>query len=225
MGIYLFRRETLVNWLSGEGKDQHVFGRDVIPGLVANRRVFAHAFQGYWDDVGTVQSYWEANMALLAETPMLDLYDPGWIIHTRSQERAAAFIGEQARVEGNLVCDGSRIEGSVSRSVISPGVHVAAGAVVRDSIIMNDAFIGADAVVDRAIIDKQVVIGAGAHIGCSEDNTPNQSAPQRLNTGITLIGKRARIPAMLQIGRNVEIGPDIAEHEWPAAGVPSGATL
>jgi glucose-1-phosphate adenylyltransferase len=225
MGIYVFRREVLVQWLSGEGKEQHDFGRDVIPSLLASRRVYAHTFPGYWDDVGTVQSYWEANMALLAETPMLDLYDPGWIIHTRSQERAAAFVGAQARVDGNLLCDGSRIEGVVSRSVISPGVHVAAGAVVRDSIIMSDALIGEGAVIERAIVDKQVVIGAGARIGDSDDNTPNQRAPQRLNTGITLIGKRARIPAGLQIGRNVEIGPEIRENELPAAGVPSGATI
>jgi glucose-1-phosphate adenylyltransferase len=225
MGIYVFRREVLVQWLSGEGKEQHDFGRDVIPSLLASRRVYAHTFPGYWDDVGTVQSYWEANMALLAETPMLDLYDPGWIIHTRSQERAAAYIGAQARVDGNLLCDGSRIEGAVSCSVISPGVHVAVGAVVRDSIIMNDTFIGEGAMVDRAIVDKQVVIGAGVRIGDSDDNRPNQSAPQRLNTGITLIGKHARIPAGLHIGRNVEIGPGIREEDLPAAGVPSGTTL
>jgi len=225
MGIYVFRREVLVQWLSGAGKEQHDFGRDVIPSLLASRRVYAHTFPGYWDDVGTVQSYWEANMALLAETPMLDLYDPGWIIHTRSQERAAAFIGAQARVDGNLLCDGCRIEGAVSRSVISPGVHVAAGAVVHDSIIMNDSFIGEGAMLDRAIVDKQVMIGAGARIGNSDDNRPNQRAPQRLNTGITLIGKRARIPAGLQIGRNVEIGPEIREDDLPVDGVPSGATI
>jgi glucose-1-phosphate adenylyltransferase len=225
MGIYVFRREVLVRWLAGEGKEQHDFGREVIPSLLANHRVYAYAFPGYWDDVGTVQSYWEANMALLAETPMLDLYDPSWIIHTRSEERAAALIGAHARVDGNLLCDGSRIDGAVSRSVISPGVYVASDAVVRDSIIMNDAFIGQGAVVNRAIVDKQVMIGTGARIGDSDDNTPNHRAPQRLNTGITLIGKRARVPAGLLIGRNVEIGTGLPEEAFPAEGVPSGTTL
>jgi glucose-1-phosphate adenylyltransferase len=225
MGIYVFRREVLVQWLAGQGREQHDFGREVIPSLLGHYRVYAHTFLGYWDDVGTVQSYWDANMALLAESPMLDLYDPNWVIHTRSEERAAAFVGAQARVNGNLLCDGSRIDGVVSRSIISPGVYVASGAIVRDSIIMNDTIIGDGAVVDRAIVDKQVAIGAGARIGASDDNTPNQRAPQRLNTGITMIGKRARIPAGLQIGRNVEIGPEVHADDLPAENVPSGTTI
>src|SRR4029078_9179283 len=107
--------------------------------------------------------------------------------------------------------DGCRIEGSVTRSVISPGVYVAPGAVVRDSIIMNDAVICDGALVDRAIIDKQVVVGAKVQVGGCEDNTSNRRAPQRLNTGITLVGKGTRIPAGICIGRNVEVGAHLTE--------------
>jgi glucose-1-phosphate adenylyltransferase len=224
MGIYVFRKELLHEWLTNGGRTQHDFGREVIPSFVARGHAFAYHFQGYWDDVGTIQSYWEANMALLAETPVLDLYEPEWVIHTRSEERPAALIGDEARVDGNLLCDGCRVNGTVSRSVISPGVYIAKGAIVRDSIIMNDAVIDEGAVVERAIIDKRVVVGEGAHLGDSDDHTPNQRAPQRLNTGITLIGKTTRIPPKLCIGRNVEIGPNLRESAF-TGDVPSGATI
>jgi glucose-1-phosphate adenylyltransferase len=225
MGIYVFKRDRLIDWLTGEGKSQHDFGRDVIPSLVKKGRVYAHNFLGYWDDVGTIQSYWEANMALLAESPGLDLYDPDWVIHTRSEERAAAYMGAHARVDGNLLCDGCRIEGSVTRSVISPGVYVARGAVVRDSIIMNDTFIGEGALVDRAIIDKHVVVSQGAQVGGCEDNTPNRRAPQHLNTGITLVGKGTRIPAGICIGRNVEVGAHLSEAAFTTENIASGDSV
>ncbi len=225
MGVYVFKRDVLVNWLTGQGHDQHDFGRDVIPSLVKRGKVMAYTFSGYWNDVGTVQAYWDANTALLAETPPLDLYDPEWVIHTRSEERPAVRVGEEARTDGNLLCDGCWIEGTVVRSVIGPGVHVAQGAIVRDSILMNDASIGEGAVLDRVVIDKRVMIGHQACVGEGEDKTPNQRAPQRLNTGLTVIGKRSRIPAGLHIGRNVEIGPDVMEDRFPKDKVESGATI
>ena len=132
----------------------------MIPALVRTAKVYAYPFQGYWADVGTMQAYYEANMALLAETPALDLYDPDWLIHTRSEERPAVLLGAEARAEGNLLCDGCRIEGTVIRSIISPGVYVAPGASVRDSIVMTDAVIEAGAEVDRAILDKRVLRGS-----------------------------------------------------------------
>ncbi|MEP7199458.1 MAG: sugar phosphate nucleotidyltransferase [Chloroflexota bacterium] len=225
MGIYIFRREVLIDWLTGDGREQHDFGREVIPSMLESKSIFAHTFQGYWDDAGTIQSYWEANIALLAESPALDLHDPDWVIHTRSEERASVWLGAEARVEGALLCDGARVDGTISRSVIGPGVQVLKGAVVRDSIVMNDTIIGAGAVLDRVIVDKQVVIGADAHIGDGDDNTPNRRAPQHLNAGITLIGKRARLPAGLRVGRNVEIGVNLDEGAFATTAVPSGATI
>jgi len=226
MGIYIFRRDTLIEWLTGPGKSQHDFGREALPALVKERHVHAHSFHGFWDDVGNIQSYWEANMALLAESPALNLHDPEWVIHTRSEERPAALIGADARVDGNLLCDGCMVDGNVSHSVVSPGVYIAPGAVVRDSIIMNDTVIGENAVLDRVICDKGVVIGAGAKIGGGSDNAANKRAPHRLNTGITLIGKRTRLPAGIVVGRNVEIGPDQPESAFTTGrGVPSGDSI
>ncbi|MBI1801090.1 MAG: glucose-1-phosphate adenylyltransferase subunit GlgD, partial [Chloroflexi bacterium] len=224
MGIYVFRREALIDWLTGEGRAHHDFGREVMPALLKRRRVMAYAFQGYWDDVGTAQSYWEANMALLAETPALDLYHPEWVIHTRSEEQPAALVGPDARVDGNLLCDGCRVDGQVSRSVIAPGVYIAPGAVVRDSIIMHDSVIGEGAALDRVIVDKQVVIGGGARIGGGDD-TPSRRAPQRLNTGLTLIGKGTRVPPGLRVGRNVEIGVNLHESAFPPHAIASGETI
>ncbi len=225
MGVYVFKREALVRWLTGESHAQHDFGRDVIPSLVVRGNVYAYTFNGYWNDVGTVQAYWDANTALLAELPPLDLYDPEWVIHTQSQERPAVRVGTEARIDGNLLCDGCQIEGTVFRSIISPGVYVSPGAVVRDSIVMTDTIIGEGAVLDRVVVDKKVVIGKNACVGEGDDNTPNQRAPERLNTGITIIGKRTHIPPGLHIGRNVEIGHHLSESSFPKDKIESGATI
>ncbi len=226
MGIYVFRREVLVEHLTtGAGKKHRSLGGEVIPALVQARQVYAYPFQGYWADAGTVQAYYEANMALLAETPALDLYDPDWVIHTRSEERPSAWIGPEARVEGNLLCDGCRVDGTVLRSIISPGVYVAPGAVVRDSIVMTDTVIAAGAEVDRAILDKQAQVGEKSVVGSGEDNTPNRKNPERLNTGLTLVGKGAAIPPGARIGRNVVITPYATGRDYPAKEVASGETI
>jgi glucose-1-phosphate adenylyltransferase len=224
MGIYVFRKSFLAETLmSSKATD---FGRDLLPKIVGSTRTMAYHFQGYWADVGTVQAYYEANMALLAETPALDLYDPEWVIHTQSAERPPVQIGAAARVEGNLLSDGCQIEGTVIRSVIAPGVFVAPGAVVRDSIILNDAWIGPDAIVDRCIVDKEVRVGEKAMLGSGEDNTPNRDAPDRMNTGLTLVGKRTHVPAGAQVGRNVTLRPRTSEAAFGADKiVASGRTL
>lgn len=206
MGIYVFRRETLVDLLT---ESTHVdFGRDMLPALLAeNRRVQSYTFPGYWADISTVQAYWEANMSLMAEEPALDLYDPQWVVHTRSQERAPVKLGPLADVDGTMLSNGCQIDGTVERSVLSPGVRVAEGAIVRDSIILNDTTIGPGAVVDRCIVDKQVIIGEGAQVGQGDNNKPNNVLPERLNTGITLVGKGSHLPSGISVGRNVVIHP------------------
>jgi len=226
MGIYVFRRSALVAALTaGPGKQQHNLGGEVIPALVRAVKVYAYPFQGYWADVGTIQAYYEANMALLGESPALDLHTSGWVIHTRSEERPAAHFGPESRVGRALLCDGSQVDGTVTNSVLSPGVRVAAGATVRDSIIMTDAVIEPGAVVDRAIVDKRVVIGANAGVGAGETNTPNLKWPERLNTGITVVGKRAVIPPGATIGRNVVVAPYAAAKDFPGSEVASGETV
>ena len=227
MGIYIFDRDALEKRLrQGAAKESSLdFGKHVIPGMIADDAVYAYPFEGYWVDVGTIQSYWETNLALLEDKPALDLYDTTWVIHTRSEERPPAKIGLQARVVKSQVSNGCNVRGQVEHSVLSPGVYVSPGAIVRDSIIMNDTYIGPGAVVDKAIIDKNVWVGAGAVVGEGDDITPNVKEPDKLNIGVTVVGKGARIPANTRIGRNVLINSDLDESSFPGLTIASGETV
>ena len=224
MGVYVFTKRALRQWLSDELVD---FGHNVIPAMIeGGARVYGYRFDGYWQDVGTVQSYWEANLALLSDAPELDLYDREWVIHTRSEERAPARIGSTAQVHRSLISHGCVINGSVVNSVLSPGVVVDVGAVVRDSIIMFDSVVRPGAVVDRAILDKEVAVGSGAIVGEGTDlDVVNRREPGRLNTGITVIGKRAVIPRGVRIGRNVLIGEGVRAADFSSRVVHSGSTV
>lgn len=229
MGIYVFNREALARVLI-EGAhvegSQHDFGRNIIPGMLARgERVFAYPFTGYWQDVGTVQSYWEAHMGLLAEPPTFDLYDRSWVIHTLSEERPPAHVYGKATLSKSLISHGCLIKGRVERSVLSPGVVVEEGAVVRDSIILFDTVIGAGSTVDRSILDKEVVVGKGCYIGYGDDMTPNKQEPSRLNSGITLVGKRSCLPDNLKVGRNCKIGTDLRPQDFPTGTLASGETI
>lgn len=224
MGIYAFRKDLLINVLN-ENKDTD-FGRELLPRLVEQTRTYAYPFQGYWADAGTVQAYYEANMALLIESPALDLHDPEWVIHTTSAQRPGVEVGATARIENSLVSDGCRVHGHVMRSVLSPGVFVAAGATVRDSIILSDATIEAGVVIDRCIVDEYVQVGNNVLLGDGDDNTPNTTTPDILNTGLSVVGTRSRIPPDTRIGRNVIIRPRTPEAAFGAERViPSGATV
>jgi glucose-1-phosphate adenylyltransferase len=224
MGIYVFNADVLIDRLSGNG-DRVDFGKHIIPSLLSER-VYAYPFEGYWVDVGTIQSYWETSMDLLNPTNSLGLYDPSWVLRTRSEERPPAKIGPQAKVNQSMICNGCVIYGQVERSVLSPGVYVSPGAVVRDSVVMNDTWIGPGVVLDRVILDKNVVVNAGVLLGDGDDlTTPNKEQPDKINTGITIVGKDARIPANLKIGRNVVINADRDEDHFPSDAVPSGSTI
>ncbi len=224
MGVYVFSKKALRRWLTEENVD---FGRNVIPAMIdAGARVFGYHYNGYWQDVGTIQSYWEANMALLTDDPELDLYDKDWVIHTRSEERAPAKVGPTAQVHRSLISHGCVIDGTVVNSVLSPGVRVGVGAVVRDSIVMFDSVIRSGAVVDRSILDKEVVVGQGALVGDGPfPDRPNKQEPGRLNTGITVVGKRAVIPRGVRIGRNVRVAADIRSSDFVGRVVKSGESV
>jgi glucose-1-phosphate adenylyltransferase len=224
MGVYVFSKRALRRWLSEDRVD---FGRDIVPAMLeGGARVYGYHFDGYWQDVGTIQSYWEANLALLEDQPELDLYDRDWTIHTRSEERAPAQVGPTAQVHRSLISHGCVINGTVVNSVLSPGVRVDVGAVVRDSIVMFDSVIRSGAVVDRSILDKEVVVGPGAIVGDGPDfDTPNRQEPGRLNTGITVVGKRAVIPRGTRIGRNVKVAGDVKSTDFRSRVVKSGASV
>jgi len=224
MGIYVFSKKALLTWLSEERTD---FGRHVIPAMLeGGARVFGYRFDGYWQDVGTVESYWQANMDLLEEHPALDLYDKEWLIHTRSEERAPAKVGPTANIHRSLISHGCVIAGTVEHSVLSPGVRVDIGAVVRDSIVLFDTVIRAGAIVDRAIIDKEVSIGPNAVVGEGPDmDTPNRQEPGRLNSGLSVIGKRAIIPRGVRIGRNCKVAEGVRAADFGSRVLRSGSSV
>jgi glucose-1-phosphate adenylyltransferase len=217
MGVYVFDRDVMVRRLE---EDAHIpgskrdFGRDIVPRMVNLDRVYAYPFRGYWRDVGTLQTYWESNMGLLNEPPDFDLYDTNWVIHTRSEERPPARVTDLGRIRRSLISHGCIINGTVEHSVLSPGVFVAEGALVRDSILFPDCIVGPGSVLDRVILDKQVVVGADVQLGSGEDRRPNRTQPRNLQSGLTVVGKAARIPSGLRIGRNCLIGSDVLERDF-----------
>lgn len=226
MGIYVFNTEVLSSVLREDAADPNSardFGKNIIPRMMATHKVYAYPFNGYWVDVGTVQAYWEAHMDLLADQPPLDLLDRNWVIHTRSEERPPVNIRTGAVVAHSLITDGCVIEGTVEYSVLSPGVKVGRGAVVRNSIVLTDSSIEAGAMIDRSIIDKEVTIQQNAHIGYGVDYSLN--ALNDLTSGITLVGKNAVVPPGVKVGRNCIVASDAQTTDFPGMLVPSGTTI
>ncbi len=228
MGIYVFNTAFLLRRLEEDARDStstHDFGKNIIPKMVERDRTFAYPFAGYWVDVGTIAAYWETNLALLEENPALDLYDPKWVIHTRSEERPPVKCKPPGQIDNSLLSNGCVVNGAVINSVLSPGVRVERGAVVRDSVIMNDTTICAGARVNCCVLDKEIEIGAGAQLGVGDDNPPNELEPANLSTGITIVGKRAHIPPGAIVGRNCRIDSNVTPDDFEREEVPSGATV
>jgi len=219
MGVYIFNLDVLDRavWEDHDRKESsHDFGKDVIPKMVRDgARVFAYPYSGYWVGVGTVASYWQAHMDLLADTPALDLNNRTWIIHTRTEERPPAFIARAAHVEDSMVADGCILSPGcqVIHSVLSPGVQVNSGAVVRDSILLTDAVVKEDAVVERSILDKRVIIGKNSHVG---GITPGPEP------AITMIGKSSIIPADMIVEAGSAVGPDVVPADFTEPRVRAG---
>jgi len=230
MGIYIFNTKKMVDRLSEGDSDQPRidFGQDVIPSMISDDQVFAYEFDGYWVDVGTLHSFWETNLALANPTEgnVLNLHDPDWVVRTRSQERPPVKLGPQAQVKKSLLSNGCVIRGRVENSVLSPGVYVSPGAVVRDSVVINDVWIGPGVTLDRVIVDERAVIGANTKLGYGDDNsTVNKKMPDKMTTGITVVGANTHVPAGIKIGRNVLIGSDLSEFDFPGTDIVSGETV
>jgi len=229
MGIYVFNKDVLVEQLQADADlgeaSSHDFGKDIIPRMFRTHRVFGYQYHDYWRDVGTIESYWAAHMDLLQPNPPLDLEDPDLKLRTAGSIPPPARFGPNARVTESLISPSARIDGEVYRSVISPGVVIEAGAVVRESIIQHRCVIRSGTVIDRCILDKEVSVGAGCVIGTGDPNIPNRERPDIVNTGISIIGKRATIPSGLRIGRNVVVGPGVHEELADLTELESGASV
>ena len=169
MGIYVFTKDKLQQYLAADAADpasSNDFGKNIIPNmLAAGEKMMAYPFEGYWKDVGTIQSLWEANMDLLGDKPVLSMQDESWRIYSRHGAEAPQFVGENAQVINSSVTAGCEILGTVKNSVLGPGVTVGEGAVVEDSVIFNDVHIGRGARVSYSILDANVTVGEGATVG------------------------------------------------------------
>ena len=228
MGIYVFKKDVLYQCLEEDAQlrsSKHDFGRNVLPRLVAgHHKVCAYNFHGYWRDVGTMASYWEANMDLLDMYLEL-LFDEYWPIRTKEELRPPAVVSSTGEIVRSIISSGCVIEGRVEHSVLSPGVRVAEGAVVKDSIVLSDGVIGPHAIVDYSILDKEVIIGAGCHLGFGENFQINRREPTVMNTGITVIGKRAKMPPGVKIGRNCLVYNNVLEEDFTGFDIQSGETV
>lgn len=192
MGIYVFSWEKLRKYLienENANTGSKDFGKDIIPAMLANdERLFAYEFEGYWKDVGTLDSLWEANMDLLSPSVPLNLYDPNWKVYSRHNNMPPQYIGKNAHVENSMITEGSVVDGTVDFSIISSGVTIEEGASVKYSIVMPGTTIKKNAVVEYAIIGENCVVESDAMIGMNPESVPNRD-----DWGIAVLGHNITI--------------------------------
>lgn len=226
MGIYIFSwpvlKEALIRLSEQPNCD---FGKHIIPYCHAKgQRLFAYEYNGYWKDVGTLSSYWEANMELIDIIPEFNLYEEFWKIYTNSANLPPQYIAEQGVVDRCIISNGTEIYGEVHNSVLGAGITVGKGSVVRDSIIMRDVVIGENCVIDKAIIAENTVIGDNVVIGIGAE-VPNQLKPNIYSGGLATIGENSKIPSGVQIGKNTAISGETVPEDYREGMLASGETL
>ena len=226
MGIYIFSWKILKNALLAMSDQPSCdFGKHIIPYCHENgNRLFAYEYNGYWKDVGTLGSYWEANMELIDIIPEFNLYEEFWKIYTKSDVIPPQYVSADARIERSIIGNGADIYGEVINSVISPGVIIGKGSVVRDSIIMKNTRIGENVVIDKAIIAENVEIDHDVQLGIGED-VPNKTEPRIYSFGLVTIGENSYIPSGVKVGKNTAIAGITKPDDYPDGVLESGETL
>ena len=196
MGIYIFNWKLLRKMLLADMKNpesSHDFGKDIIPTMLADEKtLFAYKFKGYWKDVGTIDSLWEANMDLVDQPPKFDLNDRSWSIYSRNMALAPHYVGQNAKITNSTVTEGCFIDGEIKHSVIFGGVELGEGSVVSDSVIMPGAKIGKNVVIEKAVIGADAVIGDGAKVGVNSSND-NKYASKLCTNDLVLIESGAEV--------------------------------
>lgn len=226
MGIYIFSWPILRNALIQLSNQQNCdFGKHIIPYCRDNgNRLFAFEFNGYWKDVGTLGSYWEANMELIDVIPEFNLYEEFWKIYTKSDAVPPQYISADSRIERSIITGGSEIYGDVYNSVIGSGVTIGKGTVVRDSIIMKNTTIGENCTIEKAIIAEEAEISDGVVMGIGED-VPNKVQPRIYSFGLVTVGENSYIPPNVKIGKNTAISGDTTPDDYREGVLESGETL
>ena len=226
MGIYIFSWKALKESLTAL-KDQPScdFGKHILPYCRDNgKRLFAYEFNGYWKDVGTLGSYWEANMELIDIIPEFNLYEEFWRIYTKGDVIPPQYISEDAVVDKCIIGEGTEIYGEVHNSVIGPNVVIGKGSVIRDSIIMKNTSVGENVVMDKAIVAEDVVVGNNVVIGCGEE-APNVLKPAVYSFGLAAIGENSVIPDNVKIGKNTAISGVTTKEDYPDGELAAGQVI
>ncbi|MDO5808603.1 MAG: glucose-1-phosphate adenylyltransferase [Lachnospiraceae bacterium] len=226
MGIYIFSWKALKEALVALSEQSNCdFGKHVIPYChEKGERLVAYEYNGYWKDVGTLGSYWEANMELIDIIPEFNLYEEFWKIYTKNDILPPQYISEEAVLDRCLIGDGTEIYGEVHNSIIGCGVVIEEGAVVRDSIVMQNAVIHAGAVIDKAIIAEQAEIGEHAQLGVGGE-VPNKVKPAIYSFGLTVIGEKAVVPPNVKIGKNTAVTGVTVPEDYPDGLLAGGEIL
>lgn len=226
MGIYIFSWPVLKEALHAL-KDQTScdFGKHVLPYCKDNgKNLFAYEFNGYWKDVGTLASYWEANMELIDIIPEFNLYEEFWKIYTKGDVIRPQYVSGEAVIERSIIGEGTEIYGEVHNSVIGADVYIAKGAVVRDSIIMRHSRIGEGTQIDKSIIAENVKVGANVQIGVGEEQ-PNVLKPHVYSFGLATVGENSVIPPNVRIGKNTAIAGETTLEDYPDGELVSGGVI
>lgn len=226
MGIYIFSWTALKEALLANKSQPNLdFGKHIIPYCRDNGRpLYAWEFNGYWKDVGTLTSYWEANMELIDIVPEFNLYEEFWKIYTKSQTVTPQYFGPNSAVERTIIGEGSEIYGQVYNSVIGCDVIIGEGTIVRDSIIMNGTVIGDNCRLEKVIAAENVTIADGVVLG-EGDYIENDTRPDIYRDGIVTIGEGTVIPDSVTIGRNTLISGHTVESDYPDGRLAGGRTL
>ncbi len=226
MGIYIFNWKTLKEALITMADQPALdFGKHVIPYCHKNGApLYAYEFNGYWKDVGTLESYWQANMELIDIVPEFNLYEEYWKIYTKSDTLPPQYFSNDSVIERSIVGEGSEIYGKVYNSVIGCGVVIEKDAVVRDSIIMNETHIGSGTECNKAIIAESVTIGSDCHIGVGHE-AENETSPKIYNSGLVTIGEKTDIPDGVTVGKNTVIFGHTEASDYENGRLDSGRTL
>lgn len=224
MGIYVFDTEILLDAITRIKDPNLDFGKHIIPALMSETDLYAYVFDDYWKDVGTYDSFLEANIELTGTVDKipLDMYERSWPIYTKSEELPSVKIGSKALISQALLSNGCIVAGTVKKSVLSPGVIVHPGATVINSVILNDTEIMPNAYIENTIIDKRCKIMENVVIGDGDDLTPNKERPELLSTGANAIASRVTVPAGTVIKRNCRI---FSTAKFDSKVVESGSTL
>lgn len=227
MGIYIFTwdklREALVN--DNEIHPDSDFGKHIIPSMLnKGMTLYAWRFADYWKDVGTIESYWQANMELINTVPEFNLYEDFWKIYTNTDNQPPLYTSSTADIKTSLVSEGCEIYGNVINSVLGTNVTVDEGATVKDSIIMENCVIGKNTTIDRCIIDQNTTVGENVAMGVG-DNVVNELKPKIYNTGITVVGSESCIPDGVKIGKNCVIKGATEAKDYTSSTLESGKTI